>query len=200
MTRKAEHGARRAMLAVAFALSVALWTTPASASTTIGILTAEEPSSGPRMPAHGATGAEPTPPSDGDWSWPVETGRRVIEPFRAPAHDYGPGHRGMDVAAAPGVPVRAPADGVVAFRGVVVDRPLITIDHGDGLVSTLEPAASDLAPGDVVTEGQPVGVVASGGHSVSGTLHVGVRWNDRYINPLPLFGGVPRAVLLPCCS
>lgn len=134
------------------------------------------------------------------WKWPVAGTRSVVEPFRAPAHDYGPGHRGMDVAAGVGVDVVAPAAGVVAFRGTVVDRPLITIDHGDGHVSTWEPVISTLSPGDAVTAGEPIGAVASGGHAARGTLHVGVRRDGGYINPLPLFGGVPRAILLPCCD
>jgi len=134
------------------------------------------------------------------WTWPVAGRRTVVEPFRAPAHAYGPGHRGMDVAASAGGEVRTPASGVVAFRGVVVDRPLITIDHGGGYVTTLEPVASDLVPGDPVDAGQVVGAVATGGHAVSGAIHVGVRIDGEYANPRPLFGAVPRAVLLPCCA
>ncbi len=147
-----------------------------------------------------AAASEPVPPSDPAWSWPTAGKREVVEPFRAPAHDYGPGHRGIDIGAGQGAPITAPADGVVAFRGVVVDRPLLTIDHGDGHVSTFEPLASDLAPGAVVRAGDEIGTVAVGGHAPAGTLHVGVRLNDVYINPMLLFGGVPRAVLLPCCA
>lgn len=137
---------------------------------------------------------------EGTWEWPVDGIRSVVEPFRAPAHEYGPGHRGMDVAAAAGAEVSAPAAGVVAFRGTVVDRPLITIDHGGGRVSTWEPVSSALSPGDVVAAGYPIGTVAAGGHAARGTLHVGVRLDGRYVNPLPLFGEVPRAILLPCCE
>lgn len=124
----------------------------------------------------------------------------VTAPFRAPAHEYGPGHRGMDVTASPDAVVRSPAPGVVAFRGSVAGRPLITIDQGEGYVTTLEPVASELAPGTAVLAGEAVGVVAAGGHAVRGTLHVGVRIDGRYVNPRGLFGGVPRAVLLPCCG
>ena len=134
------------------------------------------------------------------WAWPVDAPRTVLAPFRAPAHDYGPGHRGMDIAAALGEQIVSPASGVVAFRGTVVDRPLITIDHGSGYVTTVEPVTSQLKPGDVVEAGAVIGSVAAGGHSVPGTLHIGVRLNDEYINPRPLFGEVPRAVLLPCCT
>jgi murein DD-endopeptidase MepM/ murein hydrolase activator NlpD len=106
----------------------------------------------------------------------------------------------MDAAADAGTEVRAPAAGVVAFRGVVVDRPLITIDHGGGHVSTWEPVSSALSPGDAVSAGDLIGIVTQGGHTVRGALHVGVRLNGDYINPLPLFGGIPRAILLPCCD
>jgi murein DD-endopeptidase MepM/ murein hydrolase activator NlpD len=134
------------------------------------------------------------------WQWPVDGRHVIIAPFQAPAHDYGPGHRGMDAAAEPGADVHAPADGVVAFRGTVVDRPLITIDHGGGYVTTLEPVASDLSPGDAMAAGEVVGVVAGGGHAPTGTLHVGVRVDDVYVNPRGLFGRPPRAILLPCCE
>lgn len=137
---------------------------------------------------------------DYPWLWPTDGQRLVIAPFRAPAHDYGPGHRGMDVAAEPGSQVHSPADGVIAFRGTVVDRPLITIDHGRGYVTTLEPVASDLSPGDVVTAGDVLGTLADGGHAPRGTLHVGVRVDDVYVNPRGLFGRPPRAILLPCCT
>lgn len=135
---------------------------------------------------------------DHDWSWPATGHRTVVVPFRASVHAYGPGHRGIDIASS--AQALAPADGVIAFSGRVVDRPLVTIDHRNGLVTTLEPVMSPLAPGTVVHRGDAVGEVAAGGHTPAGALHVGVRWNGAYINPMLLFGGVERAVLLPCGS
>lgn len=135
-----------------------------------------------------------------DWTWPVDGPRSVVAEYRAPAHEYGAGHRGVDIEAVVGAPVRAPADGVVAFRGVVVDRALITIEHDGGYVTTFEPVLSGLNPGDAVSAGDVVGTVDLGGHAAAGALHVGVRLNGVYINPMLLFGGVPRAVLLPCCE
>ncbi|MCE7482446.1 MULTISPECIES: murein hydrolase activator EnvC family protein [Microbacterium] len=146
----------------------------------------------------GAAVGPPTP--DPPWTWPVDGARTVTTPFRAPAHEYGPGHRGIDMSAPVGTVVRAPADGVVAFRGVVVDRPLLTLDTGDGLVTTFEPLESTLSPGAVVVAGQEIGTVARGGHTPAGELHLGVRYRDVYINPMLLFGEVPRAILLPCCG
>lgn len=137
---------------------------------------------------------------DAYWIWPIDGARVVLEPFRAPAHAYGAGHRGIDIAATPGAVVMAPAAGIVAFRGTVVDRPLLTIAHADGLVTTFEPLESTLDPGDAVAEGDPIGTVSAGGHTPPGAMHLGVRRDGAYINPLLLFGGVPRAVLLPCCD
>lgn len=137
-------------------------------------------------------------PEPGRWVWPGATPRQVTEAYREPAHEYGPGHRGIDVAA--DRTVRSPADGVIAFSGTVVDRPLVTIDHGAGLVVTLEPVATELRAGDVVRAGDPVGVLSVGGHAEPGHLHIGARSHGDYIDPLPLFGRMPLAVLLPCCD
>lgn len=130
------------------------------------------------------------------WVWPVEQ-VRIVRPYEAPAHAYGPGHRGLDLAS--GTLVRSPADGHVAFAGSVAGRPVVTIDHGGGLVTTLEPVVSDLAVGDVVARAAVVGHLGQGGHTAPGSVHFGVRLNGEYVNPLRLLGGVPRAVLLPCC-
>lgn len=136
--------------------------------------------------------------SSAPWAWPG--GREeIVRPFDAPDHDYGAGHRGLDVAVS-GEEIVAPADGIVAFRGTVVDRPLLTIDHGAGLVSTLEPVASELSPGARVTRGAVVGTLASGGHTPAGALHLGARVDGAYVNPLALLGAATRPILLPCCE
>ncbi|WP_433677262.1 murein hydrolase activator EnvC family protein [Microbacterium gorillae] len=156
-----------------------------------------------RLVERGSAGPVVTLPGHERWSWPIEGAVRVTRPFLAPPHAYGAGHRGIDLvslAGGSGVVVRAPSDGVIAFVGTVVDRPLLTIDHGDGLVTTLEPVRSDLAVGALVRAAEDVGTIASGGHTANGELHFGVRLNGEYINPLLLLGGVPRAILLPCCS
>lgn len=134
------------------------------------------------------------------WRWPLSGVHTVVEPFRAPAHEYGAGHRGVDLSSSLHATVTAPADGVVAFRGTVVDRPLLTIQHANGLISTFEPLRSALDPGEAVSVGQEIGSVDVGGHTPSGALHVGARRDGMYINPMLLFGDLPQAVLLPCCD
>jgi murein DD-endopeptidase MepM/ murein hydrolase activator NlpD len=134
-----------------------------------------------------------------DWIWPVAAPFRLDRDFVAPAHEYGPGHRGIDLEPLRSTDALAPAGGVVAFSGAVAGRGVLTIDHGEGLVTTLEPIESDLGAGSPVRSGDVVGSLAVGGHSAPGRLHFGVRLHGDYVNPLLLLGGIPRAVLLPCC-
>lgn len=142
---------------------------------------------------------EATDLSNLGWVWPADA-FRLSRPYVAPAHEYGPGHRGLDLALIGSTEVRAPAPGVVAFVGMVAGRGVLTIDHGGGLVTTLEPVESTLIPGASVESGSDVGALTLGGHAAAGDLHFGVRLDGDYINPLLLLGGVPRAVLLPCCG
>ncbi|WP_233265417.1 murein hydrolase activator EnvC family protein [Leifsonia sp. AG29] len=107
------------------------------------------------------------------WRWPVEK-VRLVKPYTAPASRYGPGHRGVDLAAEPGEQVLAPADAVVRFGGVVVDRPVVTLDHGGGVLSSYEPVTGSVEVGTPVARGDPIGVLALGGHC-DGCVHVGVR-------------------------
>ena len=131
------------------------------------------------------------------WTWPVGPVHDLGRSFQAPAGPYGAGHRGIDVAAQPGTAVRAPADGVVSFAGVVVDRPVLSIQHSDGLLSSIEPVTAQVAQGDRVSAGQVVGVVATGAHCSDRCVHFGVRRSGQYISPLLFLGGLSPAVLLP---
>ena len=131
------------------------------------------------------------------WSWPVAPPFGIVRDYRAPAHAYGPGHRGIDIAVRGETSVRAPDDGLVAFAGRVVDRGVVTIDHGDGIVSTLEPVEATVQAGERVARGEVVGMLSLGGHAASGTVHLGARRDGEYLNPLVLLGAMPRAVLLP---
>jgi murein DD-endopeptidase MepM/ murein hydrolase activator NlpD len=124
----------------------------------------------------------------------------VVAPFVAPPRPYAAGHRGVDLAAPTDSVLVAPAAGVVAFSGDVAGRGVITLDHGGGYVSTLEPVSEALPAGTPVSAGDPVAQVSAGGHMTTEGVHFGVRLLGVYVNPLVLVGGdVPRAVLLPCC-
>ena len=142
--------------------------------------------------------AAPSDLASRGWVWPAAE-FRLVRGYEAPAHEYGRGHRGIDLDPQDDAAIRAPAGGVVAFSGSVAGRGVLTIDHGDGLVTTLEPVSASRRPGEKVSRGEQIAALATGGHSSPGTVHFGVRLEGLYINPLLLLGGVPRAVLLPCC-
>lgn len=133
------------------------------------------------------------------WVWPV-TPPVVVRGFEAPATVWAAGHRGIDIAAAVGTPVRAVDDGVVGFAGTVVDRDVISIDH-DGVRSSVEPVAPEVAEGAVVHRGDVIGRVATGGSHAAGVVHLGARIRSgagwAYVTPLLYLGGAQRAVLLP---
>jgi murein DD-endopeptidase MepM/ murein hydrolase activator NlpD len=130
------------------------------------------------------------------WGWPVTVPHPIERPFIAPESAYGAGHRGIDISSTEEASVTAPADGVVNFSGVVVDRPVLSIVHADGLVSSYEPVESDLPPGTPVRRGDTVGHLLPG-HCASACLHFGVRLYGEYVSPLNYLGGIPRSVLLP---
>jgi murein DD-endopeptidase MepM/ murein hydrolase activator NlpD len=126
----------------------------------------------------------------GDWSWPVVG--PVIRGFDAPDSPFGAGHRGIDIAAAVGSPVRAPAAGEVTFAGPVGGRLFLTIDHGGGLESTYSWLDALIARrGDLVSGGQLIGR-SGAGHAgeVVPHLHFGVKLLDVYVDPLDYLGPV----------
>ena len=134
----------------------------------------------------------------GRWQWPLSPRPAVARPFVPPRSTWGPGHRGVDLAAVVGQPVRAVADGAVTHVGVIAGRPTLTVTHPDGLRSTYEPVQASVHPGDRVTAGQVVGaIVGSGSHcSPTACLHLGALRGGSYVDPLALLGPV-RVRLLP---
>lgn len=135
--------------------------------------------------------------AQGGWRWPIEP-TSIIAGYAAPATRYTAGHRGVDLAASVGAVVSAPADGIVVFAGPVADRPVLSIAHGAGLVSSFEPVIAGRAVGSAVRSGEVVGVVADAPmHCQEGCLHFGVRRDGQYVSPVSLIDGIARAVLLP---
>jgi murein DD-endopeptidase MepM/ murein hydrolase activator NlpD len=108
------------------------------------------------------------------------------------------GHRGVDLEAThDGVPVTAPESGTVSFVGLVVDRPVITIDHGNGLRSSFEPVQSSLATGDVVAKEQAIGTLLPGHCGALSCVHWGVRHGEDYLNPVGFVLDLRPSILLP---
>lgn len=145
----------------------------------------------------------PDTPADAGYAFPLREPVEVVRGFDAPEERWLSGHRGVDLAAAPGEPVLAPAPGVVTFAGPVAGRVVLTLRHPDGRRSSVEPVEPAVAAGDVVEQGAALGqvaqVVGETAHCAPAScLHWGVRTSDdEYVDPLTLLAGRGPVVLLP---
>lgn len=149
-----------------------------------------------------------SPMPTGAWTPPAGTGPEdLVLPFDPPPRPWSTGHRGVDLSTRDGQ-VRAPAPGVVRFVGIVVDRPVLTLAHPGGTLSSFEPIETELAVGDRVVAGDPLGTVdGSVAHCEVPCIHWGVRipdgWTvgstlrDRYLDPALLLGWSGPSVLWP---
>jgi murein DD-endopeptidase MepM/ murein hydrolase activator NlpD len=159
--------------------------------------------------AHEATHLAPAPLA------PAATGRvpplhppvegPLVRGFEEPAGPYGPGHRGVDFAAAPGTPVRSPAAGRVTFAGPVAGTTWVTVEATPGVLVAVGPLRGvNLAVGDAVAVGEGLGSLA-GGHSTTDprtrahatAAHLGLRVDGVYVDPLPWLAGLARPRLVP---
>jgi murein DD-endopeptidase MepM/ murein hydrolase activator NlpD len=97
-------------------------------------------------------------------------------------------HLGTDFAGAVGAPVAAAARGVVAL---VADFYLaghaVYLDHGGGLVTGyFHLSRIDVAQGDTVTAGQPIGRVGRSGRVTGPHLHWIARYGTITVDPMGL--------------
>jgi murein DD-endopeptidase MepM/ murein hydrolase activator NlpD len=96
-------------------------------------------------------------------------------------------HSGMDIAAANGTPVKAPAAGIVTFASpsLYLTGGTVVIDHGAGVSSNfLHLSRIDAKVGDRVEQGQVFGAVGATGRATGPHLHWGMNWFDARIDPL----------------
>ena len=96
-------------------------------------------------------------------------------------------HSGMDIAAAEGTPVKAPAAGVVTFAdpALYLTGGTVLLDHGHGVSSNfLHLSRIDVAVGQRVMQGQVIGAVGATGRATGPHLHWGMNWFDVRIDPL----------------
>jgi murein DD-endopeptidase MepM/ murein hydrolase activator NlpD len=148
--------------------------------------------------ASAAPGTPPPPPLAALWVLPLAGQPTVTRGFEAPTHPYAAGHRGVDLAASAGAPVVAAGDGTVAFAGMIAGRPVVSIDHANGLRTTYEPVQASVGAGQAVARGSPIGTLVTGhaGCPTSACLHWGLRRGETYLDPLALLRP-PHIRLLP---
>lgn len=149
-------------------------------------------------------------PRRGQFGWPLAGSPRVVRGFHPPALPYGPGHRGVDLAADADAPVLAAGAGTVMFAGMVAGRGVVSVSHPGGLRTTYEPVSATIVTGAQVARGARIGTLAPGhpGCPTTACLHWGAFRDPalpradpvrEYLNPLWLIFGM-RVRLLPIDS
>jgi murein DD-endopeptidase MepM/ murein hydrolase activator NlpD len=118
--------------------------------------------------------------------WPVNG--RLLGPFGErsdPFSGEGEFHKGVDISAAAGTPVRATADGVVIFSDWSSGYGrLIVIDHGGGIETYYAHLSRFFVySGEGVRRGEVVGAVGSTGRVTAPHLHYEVRIGGAPVNP-----------------
>ncbi len=95
-------------------------------------------------------------------------------------------HSGIDIAAAQGTPVVAPASGVVIETGnYFFNGNTVFVDHGQGLVSMFcHLETIDVNKGMTVNTGDTIATVGKTGRVTGPHLHWSVSLNDSRVDPL----------------
>ncbi|MEV6114171.1 M23 family metallopeptidase [Streptomyces sp. NPDC052109] len=121
-------------------------------------------------------------------TWPVGIRPWVTRGWEPPATVYGPAHRGADLAAPAGSPVRAVAPGRVSFAGRVAGHGVVSVElTGTDLRTTYEPVRPSVRRGAEVKTGEVVGTLEpTRFHCPVTCLHWGLRRGKAYLDPLSL--------------
>ncbi|MDQ0993309.1 murein hydrolase activator EnvC [Streptomyces sp. V3I7] len=159
------------------------------AGTWLGLLLVLLLGPAPDAPAPARWAGAPPPPVPAiGGAWPVGTRPPVLRGWDPPATTYGRGHRGVDLGAPAGTPVRAVAPGRVSFAGRVAGRGVVSVHlTGTDLRTTYEPVSPSVKEGEEVGAGEAVGVVEpTGSHCPTTCVHWGLLRGKTYLNPLSL--------------
>jgi len=100
-------------------------------------------------------------------------------------------HKGVDIMAPAGSPVRAPAPGLASFAGEDDEGNMsVVLDHGGGYVTTYSHMQRlDVRAGARVERGDSLGGVGQDGRSTGPHLHYEVRFGGVPVNPSAYLGG-----------
>jgi murein DD-endopeptidase MepM/ murein hydrolase activator NlpD len=134
----------------------------------------------------------PAVADDARLDWPLRPRPAVVRGFDAPSPNWNPGHRGVDLAGAPGQPVYAAGEATVVFAGVLAGRPVVSLAHPGGLHTSYEPVRAVVRVGQLVTDETVIGELVAGhvGCRAAACLHWGAMWGPAsgadYVDPLGL--------------
>lgn len=94
-------------------------------------------------------------------------------------------HKGLDIAADMGTPIRAPAAGIVTAASMDAGYgKVITVDHGHGIVTRYGHCSQMyVKAGQKVRRGDVIGAVGNTGRSTGPHLHYEVRLQGVPVNP-----------------
>ena len=127
----------------------------------------------------------------------IQSGRRVICSLapsyasefggrEAPLEGASTSHKGVDIGAATGTPIKAAASGTVVISTYSASAGnYIMINHGGGVYTVyMHMGSLGASVGDEVSQGDTIGTCGSTGNSTGPHLHFGIRINGSYVDPL----------------
>jgi len=120
-------------------------------------------------------------------TWPLDG--RLLSPFGTrtdPFSEEGAFHKGVDISAPTGTPVRATAGGIVVFSDYEGGYGrLVEVDHGGGFHTCYAHLSKFwVHAGQEVRRGDEVGQVGSTGKVTAPHLHYEVRYGGTPVNPI----------------
>jgi hypothetical protein len=106
-------------------------------------------------------------------------------------------HKGVDLAAPAGTPIRAAADGIVSRADWYSSYGLyVSVEHGGNFETRYgHMSRLNVAAGQMIRKGDVIGYVGSTGRSTGPHLHYEVRIAGEAVNPIPYLqnGRIERA-------
>jgi murein DD-endopeptidase MepM/ murein hydrolase activator NlpD len=122
--------------------------------------------------------------------WPVRGA--ITRKFTNDANDP---HKGIDIAAPEGTPIRAVDSGTVLFSGMGPEGYglMVILQHQQRLVTVYAHNYANLVKaGDYVVRGQKIGYVGSSGNTTAPNLHFEIRHGASPLDPLSILPPLKR--------